>query len=332
MKAVVMTTAGSPEVLQIQDLPLPTMQQPTDLLIRLKAAGVNPVDTKIRQRGAYLNSSEPTVLGLDGAGVVEAVGPAVRRFSPGDEVYFCHGGVGGPTGCYADYIVVNEQFVAEKPSNLDFATAAAAPLVLITAWEALYDRARIQAGQRTLIQAGAGGVGHVAIQLAKLRGAEVCTTISSEEKAHFVGVLGADHCIYYPRMNFVDGVMGWTGGQGVDITFDTVGEPVLSTSFAATRIYGDVVTLHAPTADTDWKTARSRNLRLSYELMLTPLLQNLPDAHHHQAKILSQCARLIATGQLKIYLNQTFPLAQAAAAHRLVEAGHGIGKVVLVMD
>ncbi|MBD0268911.1 MAG: zinc-dependent alcohol dehydrogenase family protein [Cyanobacteria bacterium Co-bin8] len=331
MKAVVMTATGSPEVLQVQQLPQPQIQHPSDLLVRLKAASVNPIDIKIRQRGPYYPDSLPAILGLDGAGVVEAVGPEVRHFSVGDEVYFCNGGLGDRPGTYAEYTLVDERCVALKPRSLSFTEAAAVPLVLITAWEALYERVRLAMGQQILIHGGAGGVGHMAIQLAKMRGSEVCTTISSEEKAHFVGLLGADHCIYYPRINFVEAVLHLTGNRGIDAAFDTIGEPILSKTFSAVRLYGDVVTLHATTAETDWKTARSRNLRISYELMLTPLLQNLIEARQQQARILKQGARCFEVGKLKIHVGQTYPLEQAAEAHRQLEAGSIMGKVVLVM-
>ena len=138
MKGIVMTTAGSPDVLQLQDLPAPQIQQPREILVRLKAAGVNPIDTKLRSRGTFYPEEMPAILGCDGAGIVEAVGSEVRKFKPGDEVYFCHGGLGKKgTGNYAELAVVDERFVAAKPSSLSFAEAAAAPLVLITAWEAL---------------------------------------------------------------------------------------------------------------------------------------------------------------------------------------------------
>ena len=332
MKAVVMTTAGKPQVLKLQTVPNPQIQQPTELLVRLKAAGVNPIDTKIRQRGAFYPNRMPAILGCDGAGVVEAVGSGVQQFQVGDAVYFCNGGLGGHPGNYAEFAVVDERFAAAKPKSLSFAVAAAAPLVLITAWEALYDRARLESGQRVLIHAGAGGVGHVAIQLAKLKGAQVCTTIRSEAKADFVGRLGADHCIYYPRIDFVEAALTWTNGQGVDVAFDPVGGAVFSKTFAAVRVYGDIVTLLAPAADTDWKTARDRNLRVSYELMLTPMLQGLIAAQQHQAEILQQCAHWIDENKLQIHLNQTFPLENAAGAHRFLESGSMMGKVVLLIE
>ena len=332
MKACIFKTPGSATVLTLTDLLVPTLQQDTELLVKLKAAGVNPIDTKIRSRGSFAPNADFTVLGCDGAGVVEAVGDRVRQFSPGDEVFFCSGGLGGDRGNYAEYAIVQEQDAILKPARVSFAEAAAAPLVLLTAWEALYDRARLAPQQQVLIHAGAGGVGHVAIQLAKLRDAQVATTISSEAKARFTTHLGADHCIYYNRMDFVQAIMAWTDNKGVDVAFDTVGQSVLAESFKAVKYGGDVVTLLAPADTTTWKTARDCNLRVSFELMLTPQLQQLAAARRHQAQILASCALWLEAGKLHIHVDQTFPLHQAAAAHEWIERGDGLGKVVLTMD
>ncbi|WP_204154641.1 zinc-dependent alcohol dehydrogenase family protein [Leptolyngbya sp. CCY15150] len=331
MKAVLMTAAGGPEVLCLGDVPMPILSQPTDVLVRLRAAGINPIDTKLRQRGTFYPDQMPAILGCDGAGVVEAVGAEVRSLTVGDEVYFCAGGLGSAPGTYADYTVVDERYLAPKPKTLSFAEAAAAPLVLITAWEALYDRARLEAGRSVLVQAGAGGVGHVAIQLAHLQGAKVCTTVSTADKADFVRQLGAELPILYPQTDVVQTVLDWTAGDGVDTSFDTLGGGILSQCFTATAIYGDVVTLLAPAADADWKTARDRNLRVSYELMLTPMLKNLTIALQDQAMILRTCARLIDQGSLKIHLSQTFPLAEASQAHALIEQGSTQGKLALTI-
>lgn len=330
MRAVLMTGTGSPDVLQVAEVPAPVLQRNTEVLVRLKAAGVNPIDTKLRQRGTFFPDRMPAILGCDGAGIVEAVGSAVQKFRPGDEVYFCNGGIGGHPGNYAEWAIVDEAFAARKPASISFAEAAAAPLVLITAWEALYDRARLQPGQRALIHAGAGGVGHVAIQLAKLKGASVCTTVSTPAKARFVHSLGADLEILYRDRDFVQATLDWTNGQGVDVTFDTVGGDILGKSFAATQIYGDLVTILEPAPTTSWKVARNRNQRISLELMLTPMLQNLVEAQKAQAKILDRCARLIDNGELKIHVQEIFPLAEAANAHRALEAGGIIGKLVLI--
>jgi NADPH2:quinone reductase len=331
MQAVFMTTPGNPEVLQLRSAPEPTIQTPTQLRVKLHAAGINPIDTKLRRRGTFYPDQMPAILGCDGAGVVEAVGSQVTQFKPGDEVYFCWGGLGATgTGNYAEYAVVEANCVARKPKSLSFAEAAAAPLVLITAWEALFDRGHLEAGQTALIHAGAGGVGHVAIQLAKLKGASVCTTISTPDKERLVRNLGADCPILYKQTDFVNAVQDWTNGRGVDLAFDTVGGSTFFDSFAAIRTYGDIVTLLQPdTAKGDLKAARDRNLRIGLELMLTPMLHNLPDALVHHAEILTQCATWFDAGQLKIHLSQTYPLAEAVAAHRALETGSMMGKVSL---
>ena len=330
MKAIVFETPGSASVLRLQDIPAPTIQTETEVLVRLRAAGVNPIDTKLRSRGTFYPEKTPHVLGCDGAGIVEAVGAAVQSFQVGDEVFFCNGGLGGLMGTYAEFAVVDERFLAIKPAALSFVEAAAAPLVLITAWESLYDRGRLQAGQKVLIQAGAGGVGHVAIQLASLQGAEVCTTVSSEAKAEFCKSLGADLVILYKNTDVVDEVLTWTQGQGVDLAFDTVGGETFYQTVPAVKIYGDLVTILEPDpALGNLKTARMRNLRISLELMLTPMLQGLAEEQEQQAHILQQCAGLCDRNLLKIHVSKTFPLAQAGAAHELLETGSVTGKIVL---
>ena len=168
--------------------------------------------------------------------------------------------------------------LALKPRLLSFEQEAAAPLVFITAWEALHDRARIAPDQIVLIHAGAGGVGHAAIQLAKQAGAHVITTVSNEEKAAFVKQLGADLIINYRIQDVIAEVMRWTDSNGVDIAFDTVGPAVLQSCFQCVKPYGDVVTILQATTDTDWSEARKRNVRFSHELMLSPILLELEQA------------------------------------------------------
>ncbi|NEO92303.1 MAG: zinc-dependent alcohol dehydrogenase family protein [Moorea sp. SIO3G5] len=334
MKAILMTAPGTPEVLQLQDVPAPTIQKDTEILVRLHAAGVNPIDTKLRRRGTFYRDQMPAILGCDGAGVVEAVGAGVQKFQVGDEVYFCAGGLGlSGTGNYAELAVVDQSLVAHKPKSLSFPEAAAAPLVLITAWESLYDRGRLEAGQKVLIQAGAGGVGHVAIQLAKLKGAEVCTTVGSQEKARLVRHLGADYPILYKQTSFVKAALDWTGGEGVDLAFDTVGGKTFYDTCEVVRVYGDIVTILQPDpAEGNLKTARTHNLRISLEHMLTPALKGLTTAQQHQTEILQQCANWIDEGKLKIHLSQRFPLKEAAAAHNAIEAGSMTGKVALLIQ
>jgi len=332
MKVIEMHATGGPEVLTLAERAVPALSSPTGLLVRLKAAGVNPVDTKLRARGVLVPDGLPAVLGCDGTGVVEAVGGRVARFKPGDPVWFCHGGLGGPEGNYAEYALVDESIAQPKPGSLDFVQAAAAPLVLITAWEALYDRADPAAGKRVLIHAGAGGVGHVAIQLARLAGARVCTTVSSPQKAELVRALGAECVINYREENLVAAVMAWTEGKGVDVALDTVGPEVFDQTLPTMAYGGDLVTILQPGPDQDWKEARNRNLRIGFEWMLAPMLYEQPAARAHQGEILRRCAQWIDTGELRIQVSETFPLEQVAVAHNCIEEGHTQGKLVLTMD
>jgi NADPH:quinone reductase len=328
MKAILMTGVG---VLQLQEVPTPKISQPNQVLVALKAAGVNPIDTKIRKRGTFYPEQMPAILGCDGAGIVEAVGSEVTDFRVGDEVYFCRGGLGQQgTGNYAEYAVIEADFLAHKPNSLSFAEAAAAPLVLITAWEALYDRARLQSGQNVLIHGGAGGVGHVAIQLAKIKGAKIYTTVGNSDKERLVRQLGADYPILYKQTDFVSAILQQTEGKGVDIAFDTVGGETFFQSCQAVRVYGDIVTILEPSGSL--KEARDRNLRISLELMLTPALMGLKEAQKYQAQILKEAAHLIDEKKLTIHLSQTFPLAAAILAHQLIESGSVMGKIALIID
>ena len=211
------------------------------ILIRVQASGLNPLDTKIRLGKAdHARQPLPAVLGLDMAGVVEEVGADVVNFRPGDEVYGMVGGVGGLQGTLADFIAADETLVAHKPKNLSMREAAVLPLSVITAWEGLIDRAKVRSGQRVLVHAGAGGVGHIAAQLARALGAEVFATVSSD-KAEIVKKLGATP-IDYRRSSVEEYVVAHTDGQGFDIVYDTVGGATLDASFTAVKRYtGHVV-------------------------------------------------------------------------------------------
>jgi NADPH:quinone reductase len=181
-----MNAPGESEVLTVADIPLPALTSPCSVLAKLHAAGVNPIDTKVRKLNIYHPDKLPSILGCDGAGVVEAIGSSVTRVRLGDEVFFFNNGLGYPPGSYAEYTVVQEDYLALKPKNLSMVEAAATPLALITAWEALVIRGDLKEGQSMLIHGGAGGVGHIAIQLAHYFDALVATTISGTEKAEFV--------------------------------------------------------------------------------------------------------------------------------------------------
>lgn len=329
MKAIIMTATGASHVLTEQTLPEPALTQATQVKVRLHAAGVNPVDTKIRRNGLfYPNASLPAVLGCDGAGEIVDVGAEVHHVKVGDKVWFCHGGLGREQGNYAQYNVMDARWVSAMPKSVSFDTAGAAPLVLITAWNALFERGNVQAGQTVLIHAGAGGVGHVAIQLAKSAGARVITTVSSQEKADFVKSLGADDVIFYHTSNITDEVNRLTQQQGADVVLDTVGQDVFKLSIGCTAHFGRLITL-LDASHLDLSEARMRNLLIGFELMLTPMLRDLHAARDKHVELLKKCADLIDKGVLRIHVSDVMPLDKAAYAHDLIEAGHVTGKLVL---
>lgn len=332
MKATIMTATGNPDALVYQDLPEPEISQPTQIKVKLMAAGVNPVDTKIRRNGLFYGNHPPAVLGCDGAGIVVETGADVHKFQVGDKVWFCHGGLGREQGNYAEFNVLDERWAARMQQSLAFIQAAALPLVLITAWGALYVRGGLQQGQTVLIHAGAGGVGHVAIQLAKIKGARVITTVSTREKAEFVKDLGVDEIVYYTRSDVAEAVMQLTGGKGADLVFDTVGGEVFKTSVASVAHFGRLISILGMVDDFDFNEARMRNLLIGFELMLTPMLRDLHLERDKHIDILNHCADYVEQNLLRVHVSNMFDLQDAKQAHELIEGGHVSGKLVLVMD
>ena len=329
MKAVLMTATGAAkDVLQLTDIAEPQITISTEVKIKIKAAGINPIDTKVRNNGGFFQQPMPMVLGCDGAGEIVEIGSDVTEYTVGDEVWFCHGGLGQEQGNYAEYTVIDCRWLALKPDNCSFIEAAALPLVLITAWGALFDKGHLQQGETVLIHAGAGGVGHIAIQLAKLKGATVITTVSSEAKSSFVKSLGADHSIIYSQDNFVDEVMQLTAGKGADLVIDTVGGDVFKESILATGFFGRLITLLDP-GSVSFAEARMRNLLIGFELMLTPQLKGLDQQRDKQIDILKQCTQWIEQGEVNVNVSEAFPLQEAAKAHERIENGHMQGKIVL---
>lgn len=329
--AVVATGQGGSEVLQRRDVELPWPAGPHDVLVRLKAAALNPADSFFRQLGGYLSGPHPFVLGHDGAGVVEAVGASVVSVKSGDRVAFCNGGIGGTMGTYAEAAVVPEAQLAKIPDGVDDVTAAALPLVSITAWESLYQRADVKPGEHVLIHAGAGGTGHIAVQLAKRRGAKVAATISSPQKAAFVESLGADRAIDYRREDVVAAAVAWSGG-GVDVALDNVGAEALQQTYRAMAPYGRIVTLMGTPGDDADLTAYNRNLTIHNEMMLTPMWLGLTDRLAQQAEIVRKVLREVADGNLRVHIAAVFPLRETAGAHDLLDAGGTMGKIVLTVE
>jgi NADPH2:quinone reductase len=330
MKAILMTAPGEPKILTVAEVPQPDLADPFDVLVKLHGAGVNPIDTKVRKLNMYYPDKLPSILGCDGAGVVEAVGSSVTKVRVGDEVFFFNNGLGGAPGTYAEFTIVSEDYLAHKPKNLSMVEAACVPLALITAWEALVKRGNLREGETALIHAGAGGVGHIALQLARHFKARVATTISNPEKEEFVKLLGAELIIDYRREDFVEAALGWAQGAGVSLVMDTVGGETFCKSFNTARMYGRLVTLLSTSCDTKQiNTARLRNLSIGYVQMAAPLYFGLHDARLVQTRILEEGAKLFEQGILKVHVGLTLPLEEAAEAHRLIEAGHTTGKIGL---
>ncbi|MFO0991404.1 MAG: zinc-binding dehydrogenase [Hyphomicrobiales bacterium] len=277
MRAIVATDRGGVDVLAERTVEFSWPRGPRDVLVRLSAASVNPADCFFRQLGGYVEGPAPLVLGHDGAGTVEAVGSGVTLVNPGMRVAFCNGGIGGEFGTYAEYAVVPESQLAAIPDNVSFEQAAALALVAITAWESLNWRAKVEPGDHVLIHGGAGGTGHIAIQLARLAGARVATTVSSPEKAKFAMALGADLCIDYRREDFVAQALAWSGGKGVDVALDNAGADVLKRTYACMVPYGRIVTLIGLAGDDEVLTAYNNNLSVVAEMMLLPMWRGLTE-------------------------------------------------------
>ena len=300
-----------------------------EVLVRVFAAGVNPVDTKVRQREPFMRSGEVFIPGCDGAGIIEVVGDAVEDFSVGDAVCYCYGGIGQPVGNYAEYTCVPTSYLTHKAEGINMLQAAAMPLVCITAWEALFDRARLSEGQTVLVLGGTGGTGHVAVQLAKAAGCRVACTVGSEEKAAVARQLGADHVIHYRHQSVTEAVAEWTQGRGVDVLLDTVGGQALPEVQDAVAHYGTLVSLLQFPAELDWKQLRLKNIVLAQELMLSPMLFDHRQAAEHQAAIVAQCQEMMEEGRLQIRIADTLPLAAAWQAHERIAQGNTCGKLVL---
>jgi NADPH:quinone reductase len=307
------------------DLPQPTLA-PNHVLIKVHASGVNPLDTKIRAgKAAHAAQPLPAVLGLDVAGTVDALHPGVKAFRSGDEVYGMVGGVGGLQGTLAEFVAADADLLAHKPRNLSMRQAAALPLVTITAWEGLVDRAKVHAGHSVLIHAGAGGVGHVAIQLARAFGAEVFATVSPP-KRKVVEDFGATP-IDYRVATVEEYVASCTQGKGFDIVYDTVGGATLDSSFAAVRHYTGHALSCLGWGSHSLAPLSFRGASYSGVFTLFPLLSGTGRAHH--GNILSQAAGLVEAGKLQPLLNQQrFTAMDIGAAFTLVESG-ALGKVVV---
>jgi NADPH:quinone reductase len=310
---------------QARDVPRPTLAA-DHVLVRISASGVNPLDTKIRAgQAAHARQPLPAVLGVDMAGTVEEVGDSVTAFKSGDEVFGMVGGVGGLQGTLAEMIAVDANLLAHKPKCLSMRDIAALPLSTITAWEGLVDRAKVGADHKVLVHAGAGGVGHIAVQIARAFGAEVFATVSPDKK-NFLKEFGATP-IDYRSLSVEDYVAACTAGQGFDIVYDTVGGATLDSSFTAVKRYTGHVLSCLGWGSHSLAPLSFRGATYSGVFTLLPLLTGEGRAHH--GEILSKAAEFVEAGKLRPLLNEhRFSTAEIEAAHALVEAG-ALGKVVV---
>lgn len=324
MLAMTVQVAGGDFVPMRLPVPVPAKGQ---VLVRIVASGVNPLDTKIRAgNAAHAKQPLPAVLGMDLAGLVVSVGDGVTSFRPGDEVYGMAGGIGGLQGTLAEFAAVDARLLARKPRNLTMRESAALPLAAITAWEGLVDRAGVGDGDKVLVHGGAGGVGHIAVQLARARSAQVFSTVAKEQFgiAERFGAVAID----YRSTSVEQYVARHTDGVGFDIVFDTVGGPTLDASFTAVRRYGGHVLSILGWGTHSLAPLSFRSATYSGVFTLFPMISG--EGREHHGEILREITTLVEAGKLVPMVDATyFNLESAQEAHRSVESGVAQGKVVV---
>jgi NADPH2:quinone reductase len=326
MKAMIIRDFGGSDVFEPAEIAKPEVK-PGHVLVKIAATSINTVDTMIREMGKELPISPepPAVLGMDFAGTVESVGEGVSEYAIGDEVYGCAGGLGDLPGTLAEYMVADANLIAHKPKTLSMREAAALPLVGITAYEGL-TRAGIAQGQKVLVHGGSGGVGHVALQLARYFGAEVYSTGGGDKQLKLIKELGATG-INYRTEPVAKYVAKYTDGAGFDVVFDSVGGANMANSFEAAALNGQVASTVA-LVELDLSVAHFKGLSLHVVFMLIPMIHNYKREDH--AKILNKLAEIIDAGGLRPVLDeQRFSLEEVGKAHDRLSSGQAMGKVVV---
>jgi NADPH:quinone reductase len=314
MKAMVVREWGGPERFELSDVPKPAPGK-NQVLVRVRAASVNPVDYKIRRSGAWAGLPMPAILGYDAAGTVEAAGENVTHLAPGDEVFYS-AKIFGRNGTYAEFHVEDAEIVAKKPANLSFEQAASLPLAAITAYDSIVTFFQTKPGDSVLIQAGAGGVGCFAVQLAKAAGARVIATGRRENEA-LIRSLGADEVIDYRNVRFEEETNRLTGGKGVDAAYDTVGGDVIPRSIGCVRPYGKLATIVGIEGSINAMSIKNQVLYCGFMERTRDKIQAL--------------AVLAERGQLRPLIDSTFALERVADAHAKLEAGGVRGKIVITI-
>ncbi len=328
MKAMVIEEFGGPEVFVEREVDTP---EPAEGQVRIKvvASSVNPLETKIRSGLVKTGPAMPAILNGDVSGVVDKVGAGVTGFAVGDEVFGCAGGVKGWQGALADYMIADVRLLGKRTPamSLPLAECAALPLVFLTAWSALVDRAGLQSGEHVLIHAGTGGVGHVAIQIAKYLGARVATTVSTEAKAEQARALGADDIIFYQDESVEDYKQRLTGGKGFSLVFDTVGGGNVDRSIEATAVNGRLCSINTRSTH-DLSQMHAKSLTLHVIFRSISLLHGI--GMDDQPRLLKALCDLLEQGKVKPLLDtQRFKFTQIGDAHRRIESGEAVGKILL---
>lgn len=326
MKAMIINQFGKSCEFEQTEVPVPSLKS-GEVLIKVCATSVNPLDYKLRC-GAIpdLIPNFPMILHGDVAGIVESIGEDVKKFKPGDEVYGCVGGLLNMPGALAEYVAADQNLISHKPKSLDMRAAAALPLVSETAWQAL-DRANVKSNQTILVHGGTGGVGHVAVQLAKLRGAKVYTTVSSQNNAELILELGADVAINYKEEPVADYVNKYTNNKGFDVVIDTIGHDNLNKSIEAVATNGCVVTI-MPYGEYSLDKIFLKNVSLHCVFQPLPLITGQNRNYYNQ--ILTKVAEYVDKGDLKPLVDQqVFSFDKIGDAHDYLESGKATGKVVI---
>ncbi|MDB1125034.1 zinc-dependent alcohol dehydrogenase family protein [Vibrio algarum] len=329
MKAMVIREFGGTEVFESAELAKPEAKA-GQVLVRVAATSVNTIDMMIRDMGDALpfHPKTPAILGMDFAGTIEAIGEGVTDFIVGDEVFGCAGGLGDLPGALAEYIPADARLVAHKPKNLSMKEAAALPLVGITAYEGL-QRSGISKGQKVLVHGGAGGVGHIALQLAKYFGAEVYATGATGEQVELIERLGAT-AIDFKAEAVTDYVTKYTKGEGFDVVFDSVGGANINNSIEAAKLNGQIATTLA-FLEQDLTMIHMKGLSLHVVFMLIPMIHDFKREAH--GNILSELAKIAEEGALSPVVDEkSFTLSEVADAHAYLASGQAIGKVVVEVE
>ncbi|MDD3311175.1 zinc-binding dehydrogenase [Pseudodesulfovibrio sp.] len=329
MKAMMLERFGEAPSFALRDIERPE-PRPGEVLIKVAGSSFNPIDNKIAALGGKLGFAPalPAVPGLDVSGVVEDIPHSMSRFQPGDRVFGCAGGVADMPGALAEYMVADERLLAPAPKCMDLAEAAALPLVSITAWLALFERANLKPCRTLLVHGGAGGVGHLAVQLAQHAGAKVFATVSNEDKAAVVESMGATP-IPYREVSVADYVAEHTGGEGFDVVFDTVGGKCLDQSFEAAALGGQVVSTSTRSSH-DLSAMHAKGLTLHVVFMLLPLVTG--DGRPLYGRILHEIAGMVDDDDLAVLLDGArFDYTEVAEAHRYWASGQAMGKILLTV-